>query len=77
MKHLLTSLILTAAMTTLAGAQPPRGGPPGPGKVEPQEGKRIQWHGTVAGGMAEAKRLQRPVLLVSAAPHCHQVPGVW
>ncbi|MEM7165387.1 MAG: hypothetical protein AAF581_07985 [Planctomycetota bacterium] len=79
-------LILFLALSALgllnshSWAQPPgggRGGPPRPERVEPQAGARIAWYGTVAGGLAEAKRLQRPVLLVSAAPHCRQVPGVW
>ena len=28
-------------------------------------------------GVAEAKRTQRPILLVSAAPHCHNISGIW
>lgn len=59
------------------GGERPHGGAPGPGTVEPAKGERIAWHGTMKEGLAEAKRLGRPVLLVSAAPHCRQVPGVW
>lgn len=55
--------------------QPPR--PPGPGLVEPQKGERIAWFGTWEGGLQEARRTQRPILLVSAAPHCHGVSGIW
>lgn len=67
-------LILGTGTASLL-AQP--GGPPGPGKVEPTSGPRVAWYGTLSGGLAEAKRLQRPILLVAAAPHCRQVPGVW
>lgn len=83
------AVALTLALSSAAMAQPPSGrggrgpggrggrGAPGPGKVEVAKGERIAWHGTLEGGLAEAKRLNRPVLLLSAAPHCHQVPGVW
>jgi len=38
---------------------------------------RIAWHGTWKGGLAEAQRTGRPILLVSGVPQCHNVPGVW
>jgi len=38
---------------------------------------RIAWYGSLKAGLAEASRSQRPILLVSGAPHCHGVPGVW
>ena len=41
------------------------------------ESERIAWFGTWEGGLAEAQRSGKPIMLVSAAPHCHQVPGVW
>ncbi len=37
----------------------------------------IAWHGTWKGGLAEAKRTGKPIMLVSAALQCHSVPGVW
>ena len=37
----------------------------------------IQWFSTWIGGTAEAKRTGRPILLVSAAPHCHGISGLW
>ncbi len=37
----------------------------------------IAWYGTWEGGMAEAKRSGRPILLIAAAPHCRNVPGKW
>jgi hypothetical protein len=54
-----------------------QGPPPGPGLVTPSKGERIAWFGTWEGGLAEAKRTGRPIVLMSAAPHCHDVPGVW
>ncbi|MEE2639523.1 MAG: hypothetical protein VX768_02745 [Planctomycetota bacterium] len=38
---------------------------------------RVIWYGTLEGGLAEAKRSDRPILLISAAPHCHSVSGIW
>ena len=60
-----------------AGAQEGPGRPPGPGLVTPAKGDHIAWFGTWEGGLAEAKRTGRPILLISAAPHCHDVPGIW
>ena len=37
----------------------------------------IAWYGTWETGLREAKRLQRPILLVSAAPQCNHVSGMW
>jgi hypothetical protein len=37
----------------------------------------IAWFGTWQQGLAEAKRTGRPILLMSATPQCHGVPGVW
>ncbi len=37
----------------------------------------IQWYATLESGLREAKRTGRPILLVSAAPHCAGVCGVW
>ena len=39
--------------------------------------ENIAWYGTWKGGLAEAQRTGRPILLVSGAPQCHNVPGVW
>jgi hypothetical protein len=38
---------------------------------------RIAWFGTWKEGVAEAKRSGRPILLIAAAPHCHNVSGMW
>jgi hypothetical protein len=73
MKILMAALALAAALQEPPG----RGRPPGPGLVEPAKGDRIAWFGTWEAGLAEAQRTQRPIFLVSAAPHCHNVPGIW
>ena len=39
--------------------------------------QKIAWYGTWDLAKAEAKRLNRPILLISAAPHCHNVSGLW
>jgi len=67
---------------------PPGGPPPGdpPPGAQPPDGNEnvgaslgggIQWFATWEGGLAEAKRTGRPILLVSAAPHCAGVSGIW
>ena len=37
----------------------------------------IQWFATWDSGLREAQRSGRPILMVSAAPHCAGVSGVW
>jgi hypothetical protein len=37
----------------------------------------IVWFGTIKAGLAEARRTNRPILLMSAVPECHGVSGVW
>lgn len=37
----------------------------------------VQWYGTWRQGATEARRLNRPIFLFSAAPQCHGTPGVW
>lgn len=38
---------------------------------------KVIWYATLESGMAEAKRSNRPILLISAAPHCTGVSGIW
>jgi Spy/CpxP family protein refolding chaperone len=75
------------------GGPPDRDGPPDrPGRREPPDRPEppddqqslnhvksgaIQWFATWESGIREARRSGRPILLVSAAPHCAGVPGVW
>ena len=65
---------------------PPEGGegaPPAKDKKGPLALERaavkggIQWFATWESGLREARRSGRPILLVSAAPHCAGVSGVW
>lgn len=37
----------------------------------------IQWFTDLEAGQAEAKRTGRPILFVSAAPHCGGISGMW
>lgn len=37
----------------------------------------IPWYATLSRGLAEAKRTGKPILFVSAAPHCAGVSGMW
>ena len=44
-------------------------------EVAPNE--RIAWFGTLEGARSEAKRTNRPILLLAARPECRGVPGFW
>ena len=37
----------------------------------------IQWFATLERGRAEAERTGKPILFVSAAPHCGGISGMW
>jgi hypothetical protein len=59
---------------------PPPGGPDRPDREEARTdsvGGGIQWFATWESGLREAERSGRPILLVSAAPHCAGVSGCW
>jgi hypothetical protein len=63
---------------------PPKDGPPkGKGQPAPPVGQSlppvhgIQWFATWKAGLAEAQRTGKPILLVSATPHCAGVSGIW
>ena len=68
--------IAAAALALFAGAAHGQGFGPPAGPIPSAQGG-IVWYGTLKAGIAEAKRLNRPVLLLSAAPHCHNVSGIW
>ena len=61
----------------------PGGPPPDPPPAERDEARTgpspagIQWYATWESGLREARRTGRPILLVSAAPHCAGVSGCW
>jgi hypothetical protein len=62
--------------------RPPRDGdrPPPPDDDQAMADKPaagIQWFAMLQGGLDEAKRTGKPILLVSAAPHCAGVSGIW
>jgi Spy/CpxP family protein refolding chaperone len=54
---------------------PPKKGPP-EAKLDTAP-KAIAWFTELKQGLAEAKRAGKPILLVSAAPHCAGVSGIW
>lgn len=73
---------------TLLLAQPPGKGPPGKGgrkdsssqndaALEKPGTPTIQWYTSWDDAAAEAKASGKPILMVSAAPHCAGVPGIW
>jgi hypothetical protein len=79
----LTLSLLTAALLTLGslvaqepGTAPATAATPASESKVP-EGVQIQWFATLDRGLAEAKRTGKPILFVSAAPHCAGVSGMW
>ena len=51
--------------------------PPAEAYVVENGSPRIAWYGKLSDGIAEAKRSNRPILLVAAAPQCEGVSGLW
>lgn len=39
--------------------------------------EKIQWYATWEMGLRQARSSGRPILLIAAAPHCHNVSGIW
>ena len=79
------AIALVAAVAGPCLAQPP-GGPPRFGGGTYYGGSRpssnkvetgIVWYGVLQDGLDEAKRTGKPILLMSAAPQCAGVPGMW
>ena len=83
--HRFTVPLAAAALLLAAGpglAQDRRGPPPPPEKVVDSDkpaGERelIQWYGAWDAAKREAKRTNRPILLLSAAPQCRGISGIW
>ncbi|MDP6929764.1 MAG: hypothetical protein QF412_08695 [Planctomycetota bacterium] len=72
-------LLAWAAMLTSASTITAQGGAPRPGPTV-DWGKlehRIAWYGTVESALAAVERTGRPLLVMSAQPHCHGTPGIW
>ncbi|MCE9583398.1 MAG: hypothetical protein K8T20_13005 [Planctomycetes bacterium] len=44
---------------------------------EPETRTGIAWFGTWERGFRVAKATGRPILLISAAPQCHGISGLW
>ncbi len=60
--------------------QDPAAKPVGNEPPAPAEGGAtgsIQWFTTLATALSEARRTNRPILFLTAAPHCSGVPGTW
>jgi hypothetical protein len=85
MRTQLHRILAATALASLAVCAPalaqraPRGGGP-EARTAPastKDGAIIQWYATLDRGLAEAKRTGRPILLVSDAPHCAGVSGMW
>ncbi len=74
----ITLLLALAALPVLQGPPARSGGPQAPPEVEVVErAARIAWFGIWEDAVAEAQRSGRPILLMSAAPSCSGVPGMW
>jgi len=74
----ITLLLALAALPALQGPPARSGGPQRPPEVEVvNRPARIAWYGVWEDAAAEAKRSGRPILLMSAAPSCSGVPGMW
>ena len=63
MRHRIALLLLPLAATLAA--------------PQADAAERIAWYSTLKQGLAVAKTTGRPILLISAAPHCHGISGIW
>lgn len=85
----LAAALALAFLVSTAAAEPPgrpgagRGGPGRPegpvvgSGVAASDRTAIAWFGTWKGALAEAQRSGRAILLMSAAPQCRGISGVW
>ena len=77
----LSAVLLAATLTSshVCGQRSsPRGesyGGNAPTSKSAQSG--IAWYGVLQDGLQEAKRTDRPILFLTAAPQCNGVPGMW
>ena len=74
----MTSTLLTATFCVVAAASLLHGQESAP--VSTSAGKtteKIAWFGTWTEGVAAASRAGKPILLISGAPHCHGISGIW
>ncbi len=68
--HSISACVLGLVIAFAANSQPSQ-------KDAPTNEPAIQWYATLDRGLAEAKRTAKPILFVSAAPHCSGVSGMW
>ena len=78
----LSMIILSLCCASMGSAQERpdrRSGPPHPEVTVDWSTleHRIAWFGTMDRAQEAAKKTGRPILLVSGAPACQAVPGVW
>lgn len=62
MKKFVLVLLLLQVTCLVAAARPALG---------------ISWYSSWEAGLKQAKLSNKPILLVSAAPHCHNISGMW
>ena len=74
---LLVGLLAGGSMVAQTPATAPKVPPEQAAVPQVPEGVQIQWFATLDRGLAEAKRTGKPILFVSAAPHCAGVSGMW
>ena len=74
---LLTAALCVLWLADIGSAQPPRGSRTRESGQTSKLTPGIAWYGVLADGLAEAKETGKPILLVSAAPQCTGVPGMW
>ncbi len=77
MKFLTRSIAAAAFLIGCIMLLPIGWGEANPAKVETGVNRRIAWYGVLEDGLAEAKRTGKPIMLLSAAPQCAGVSGMW
>jgi hypothetical protein len=77
MKQILILALLTLAAPAVP-AQSRRGSAPGmPENEIVNRESRVAWYSVWEDAKNEAARSGRPIMLMSAAPRCNEVPGMW
>ena len=71
----ITTLLLAALIAAPLSAQDRRGGRNATIEGTTQPG--IAWYGVLEHARQEAARTGKPILLMSGAPACSGVPGMW
>ena len=73
-----TLAVLTTSGPASAQIAPPTGASYGGSvPVSKKVVPGIVWYGVLKDGLAEAKRTEKPILLITAAAQCGGVPGMW